>query len=104
MPHQETWPVAVWCEVLDGSRSGFYAYARRRAIPRRNQAEGALLARVRALHPQTRQRYGSRRMAKQLQAEGFPVGRYKARRLRQAVGVAVRHRKRAPVTTDSRHG
>jgi transposase InsO family protein len=43
-------------------------------------------------------------MAKQLQAEGFPVGRYKARRLMQAAGVAVRHRTRAPVTTDSRHG
>jgi transposase InsO family protein len=42
-------------------------------------------------------------MAKQLQAEGFPVGRYKARRLMQAAGVAVRHRKRAPVTTDSHH-
>lgn len=104
MQHQETWPVAVLCEVLDVSRSGFYAYARRRAVPRRHQAEGALLARVRAIHTQTRQSYGSRRMAKQLQAEGFPVGRYKARRLMQAAGVAVRHRTRAPVTTDSRHG
>ena len=31
-------------------------------------------------------------------------GRSKARRLMQAAGVAVRHRKRGPVTTDSRHG
>ena len=104
MQHQETWPVAVLCEVLDVSRSGFYAYARRRAVPRKDQAEGTLLARVRAIHTQTRQSYGSRRMAKQLQAEGFPVGRYKARRLMQAAGVAVRHRKRVPVTTDGRHG
>jgi transposase InsO family protein len=43
-------------------------------------------------------------MAKPLQAEGFLVGRYKARRLMQAAGVVVRHRKRGPVTTDSRHG
>jgi transposase InsO family protein len=43
-------------------------------------------------------------MAKQLQAEGFSVGRYKARRLMQEAGVVVRHRKRCPVTTDSRHG
>ena len=44
-------------------------------------------------------------MAKQLQAEGFVVGRAKARRLMQAAGVMVRrppqHR---PMTTDSRHG
>ena len=25
MQHQETWPMAVWCEVLDVSRRGFYA-------------------------------------------------------------------------------
>jgi putative transposase len=43
-------------------------------------------------------------MAMQLQAEGFPVGRDNARRLMHAAGVAVRHRKRCPVTTDSRHG
>lgn len=102
--HQETWPIAVLCEVLDVSRSGFYAYAQRQAASRRDQDEVALLARVRAIHTATRQSYGSRRMAKQLQAEGVPVGRYKARRLMQAAGVAVRHRKRCPVTTDSRHG
>lgn len=102
--HQETWPIAVLCEVLDVSRSGFYAYAQRQAASRRDQDEVALLARVRAIHTATRQSYGSRRMAKQLQAEGVPVGRYQARRLMQAAGVAVRHRKRCPVTTDSRHG
>lgn len=104
MQHQETWPIAVLCEVLDVSRSGFYAYARRQAAPWRDHDEVALLARVRAIHTETRQSYGSRRMAKQLQAESCPVGRYKARRLMQEAGVAVRHRKRCPLTTDSRHG
>jgi putative transposase len=27
--HHDTWPVAVLCEVLEVSRSGFYAYLRR---------------------------------------------------------------------------
>jgi putative transposase len=58
---------------------------------------------VRAIHTETRQSAGSRRRAKPLQAEGVPVGRSKARRLMHAAGVAVRHRKRCPVTTDSRH-
>jgi transposase InsO family protein len=44
-------------------------------------------------------------MAKQLQEEGFSVGRAKARRLMQEAGVAVRRpRARGPVTTESRHG
>lgn len=104
MQHQEAWPIAVLCEVLEVSRSGFYTYAQRQAAPGRDPDEVVLLARVRAIHAETRQSYGSRRMAKQLQTVGFPVGRYKARRLMQEAGVAVRHRKRCPITTDSRHG
>jgi transposase InsO family protein len=62
------------------------------------------MARVKAIAAATRSSYGSRRMAKQLQAEGFPVGRYKVRRLmRQAAVTVVRPKKRQPVTTDSQH-
>ena len=44
-------------------------------------------------------------MAKQLQDEGFAVGRAKARRLMNQAGVVVqRPKRRGPVTTDSRHG
>ena len=44
-------------------------------------------------------------MAKQLQAEGYAVGRAKARRLMKAAGVRVRRAKhRRPMTPDSRHG
>ena len=91
-------------EGLEVSRSGVDAYARRQAAPWREHDEVALLARVRAIHTETRQRYGSWRMAKQLQADGCPVGRYKARRVRPEAGVAVRPRPRCPITTDSRHG
>ena len=101
---QDTWPVAVLWEVLEVSRSGFYAYVQRQAAPRIDRDEVALLARVQAIHAETRQSYGSRRMAKQLQADGFAVGRYKARRLMRQAGVAVRRpQQRHPGTTDSRH-
>ena len=79
--HHGTWPVAVLCEVCDVSRRGFYSYVQRHAAPTIERDEVALLARVKAIHAETRQSYGSRRMAKQLQADGFTVGRYKARRL-----------------------
>jgi hypothetical protein len=96
--------MAVWCEGLDVRRRGLYADARRPAAPWRAPDEVALLARVRAMHPETRQSDGSRRLAKPLQAESGPVGRDKARRLRPEAGVAVRHRQRYPLTTDRRHG
>jgi putative transposase len=104
MQHQETWPIAVLCAVLDVSRRGFYADAHRQAARYRDHDTAVLLARVRAMHTETRQSDGSRRMAKPLQADGVPVGRYNARRLMQEAGVAVRPRKRGPSTTDSRQG
>lgn len=97
--------MSVLCDVLDVSRSGFYDSLPRHTKSAVNAERVALVARVKAIAAQTRHSYGSRRMAKQLQAEGFQVGRMKARRLMKEAGVAVhRPRRRGPVTTDSRHG
>ena len=53
----------------------------------------------------TRHGYGRRRMATQLQDEGFAVGRAQARRWMNQAGVVVqRPTRHGPVTTDSRHG
>ena len=99
------WPVAVLCEVLDVSRSGLYAYLPRHAKASVDAEEVASLTRVKAIAAATRHSYGRRRMATQLQDEGFHVGRAKARRLMNKAGVAVpRPRRRGPLTTDSRHG
>jgi transposase InsO family protein len=93
------------CEVMQVSRSGFYAYVQRQAAADAGAGEGALLTRVQAIAAETRHSYGSRRMAKQRQADGFAVGRYQARRLMPQAKVTVRRPKqRHPVTTDSRHG
>lgn len=103
--NQSRWPVSVLCEVLQVSRRGFYAYQQRQARPVIDPVEGALLARVKAIAAETRESYGSRRMAKQLQDDGFAVGRCKARRLMQEAGVRARRaRPRGPITTESRHG
>jgi putative transposase len=104
LQHRETWPTAVFCEVWDVSRRGFYAYAQQHAAPRIDRDEGALLARVKAMHAETGPSDGRRRMAKPLQAQGFAVGRAKARRWMPDAGLAVRRRtRRGPVTTDSQH-
>jgi hypothetical protein len=51
--HQDTWPVAVLCEVLEVSRSGFYAYRQGQATVAIDVAEVTLVARVKAMAPQT---------------------------------------------------
>jgi putative transposase len=91
--------------VLEVSRSGFYAYLPRHARAEIDAEEVLLLARIKAIAADTRHSYGPRRMAKQLQDEGFAVGRAKARRLMYQAGVVVqRPKQRGPVTTESRHG
>jgi putative transposase len=82
-----------------------YAYLHRQAAAPIDREAVALIARVKAIAAQTGQSYGSRRMAKQLQAEGFAVGRCKTRRLMQEAAVVVRRpTHRRPLTTNSRHG
>jgi putative transposase len=103
--HQQTWPVVVMCEVLGVGRSGFYDYQGRQRAPARRGEEIDLLERIKAMSEKTRHSYGSRRLAKQLQEEGYEVGRCKVRRLMKQAGVSVAGRcRRRPQTTDSRHG
>jgi putative transposase len=88
---------------MEVSRSGYYGYVQREAKRAVVCQELELLGRVKAIHQKSGRSYGSRRMAKQLQDEGFAVGRYQARGLMRKAGIAVKPRKRFRVTTDSRH-
>ena len=91
--------------MLNVRRRGWYAYLSRHAKASIEAEAIALVTCVTALAAGTRYRYGRRRMARPLQAEGCAVGRAKARRWRSPAGVAVpRPRRRGPMTTDSRPG
>lgn len=89
------------CEVMQVNRSGYYKYLKELAYPKRDETR--LLAEVKALHNQSRQSYGSRRIAKGLQTKGYAVGRYRARRLMRQAGVECKQRRRYRVTTQSNH-
>ena len=102
--HCNYWPVAVMCEALEVSRSGYDDYTKTQTMVASTD-DLELLTRIKAIHAETRQCYGSRRMAKALQDEGYQVGHHKVRRLMKDAGVSVRRRTpRKPQTTDSRHG
>jgi transposase InsO family protein len=102
--HCNYWPVAVMGEALEVSRSGYYDPIKIQTIDTVTD-ELELVTRIKAIHAETRQCYGSRRMAKALQDEGYQVGRHKVRRPMKEAGVSVRRRTpRKSHTTDSRHG
>ena len=86
------------CRVLGVSTSGYYAW-RKRPPSRRAQQDKALSERIRAIHEQSRQTYGARRVQAELRAQGVVVSQRRVARLMRALGlVGVTRRKRRNTT------
>lgn len=66
------------CRNLKLQRSGYYRHCVLKPI---NVEEVRLKARVQQIHHEMHATYGSRRMQAELSAQGFPLGRYKVRRM-----------------------
>lgn len=96
------WPVAWMCEALEVSASGYYAWASRPDSPterRRQELVGA----IKAVHAEVKQRYGSPRMAVELNARGHACSENTVAKLMSAHGVKARMPRRLVRTTDSNH-
>jgi putative transposase len=72
--------VKTLCRVLGVSRSGFHAWERR-APSDRELADAWLGEQIRAIHDQSRQTYGARRVHAALRHRGVRVGRKRVERL-----------------------
>jgi putative transposase len=96
------YPVAVLCEQLGVSRSGYYAWAQRAESPR-SQSDRDLSLEVAAVHQESRGRYGSPRVHAELRARGRHVARKRVARLMRQQGLVARRRRRFVRTTDSAH-
>jgi putative transposase len=97
-----TWPVGVLCEVLDVSRSGFYAWKERPASPRALD-DAKLVVDIKAAHKAGRGAYGSPRVLRVLRRQGKRVGKKRIERLMRREGIVAKKRKKFCITTDSRH-
>lgn len=94
--------MTVLCKVMEVSRSGYYAYVKRRQRPPDpEQAEQICLAK--RVAQSSLNTYGTRRMAEAMSAMGYHMGRYRARGLMRRAAIQVQYRKRFKVTTDSDH-
>ena len=101
--HRTTYKIATMCTVLKASRSGYYAWRKRRPSRRRVDNQ-ELLGHIRQVHTQSRKLYGSPRITVELNEQGFPCGKNRVARIMKDHGICAEVKKRRfRRTTDSRH-
>ena len=97
---KKTYPVSLMCRLLGVTRSGYYGYLKRQQDKPVHQARLNAVVEIAKASDFT---YGSRRVKRALNVQGYPVSRYQARQLMREAGVQARSRKKYKVTTNSRH-
>jgi putative transposase len=81
-------PVSVACELLGVSTSGFYTWASR-APSDRELSDAWLIERIKQIHADNRQVYGSRRVTAELRlGEGVVISRKRVQRLMRQAGLS----------------
>ena len=90
--------VAAMCRLLDVTRQGYYAYAKRLPSPR-IERERELHERLRVVHAESRGTYGSPRCHRALQDDGFRVSKRSVERGMRSMGLCGRQRRRWRATT-----
>lgn len=96
-------PLARLCELFELSRSGYYAWLKRKPS-RRQRADQQLLPLIHQAYAEGRGTYGSPRVTRALKARRQPCGRHRVARLMRQAGL--RGEQKAafrPRTTDSHH-
>jgi len=99
----QAYPVEVVCDVLEVSRSGYYAW-RDRAPGRRAQRRRQLAEKIQAIHEENGQVYGSPRVFRALLAAGESVCENTVAKVMAQEQIRVKTKKKfVPRTTDSNH-
>ena len=100
--HARIYRVRTMCRVLAVSRAGYYAW-RARPLAERVKEDRVLRERIRTIHEQVQQRYGSPRVHQELKALGIRCGKKRVERLMRADGLRAKSARSFRVTTQSRH-
>jgi transposase InsO family protein len=95
--------VAWACDALDVSESGYHAWAARPAPPA-GLRRAELVAAIQEVHAEVKGRYGSPRMAAELNARGHECAENTVAKLMREHGIRAKAARRLVRTTDSRHG
>jgi putative transposase len=100
--HRRRWPIRVICGALQVSTAGYYAW-RQRPLSRRRLRQQTTTAQIRAIHLESKARYGSPRVHTELLDRGHPCCLNTVARLMRQAGIAVKIRRQFRLTTDSDH-
>lgn len=95
-------PVGKMCKVFKVSRSAYYSWRRWKSSKRDNENR-MLLSRIRQVHKMSKATYGSPRITKELNAQGFKVSRPRVARLMRQAKLRAVYSRKFIATTDSRH-
>jgi len=102
--HVGEFGVRRMCQVLELTRSGYYAW-QRRTVGVREQENKALLEEIRKTYKTSRKTYGSPRICAALRRKGVACGRHRVARLMRLNGISARKRcKSHPRTTQRQPG
>ena len=101
--HQEQYPIATMCRVLEVSTSGYYAW-RKRQPSRRSQQDRALTERIQRIHTRSKGTYGAPRIHAALAREGVHVGCKRVARLMRTANLQGVSRRRRYGTTQRQPG
>ena len=95
---EDRFPITTMSQVLEVSRSGFYAWTARRPS-RRAREDVELAQRIQSIHEQSRGTYGAPRIHAELSASGTQVGRKRVARLMREKGLRGVSRRKWITTT-----
>jgi putative transposase len=94
------YPITVLCQVLQVSRSGYYAW-RRWEPSARQQQDQVILEEIRESHQGSREVYGSPRITRDLRAAGRRISEKRVARLMRENRIVGKGKKRFRVTTQA---
>ena len=95
-------PIDFMCVQFGLSRSGFYAWKKRKPSLR-TLSDAEVKVKIRVLHEKCRGTYGSPRMQAALKREGLNLSRKRVARLMREENLAARRKRSYRRTTDSKH-
>lgn len=100
--HKIEYTVEEMCQVIGVSRSGYYAWEKRK--PSQRKLENRYLsAKIEKIYAIGRQTYGLFTILKKLIADGFKCGKNRVYRLMRKLGISAKNKKKFKVTTNSKH-
>jgi len=100
--HKERYGAARLAKILGVSRSGYYAWEKRKPS-KRDEKKQSLIEAVNQIFREHYGRYGSPRIWEELKAAGWRISRKRVERIMRDQGLYARKQRKFVNTTDSKH-